>query len=288
MIRERLVVAGLFGIPVLAASAMVAWSAGKPVSAQTTDSFAKLAPIKGLVEPSDTVDLASSEKGIVQELTVEEGDSVKAGQVICRLESGVEEAALKTSQLQAESDDDIRVALFRHELAQIEYKRLQKLEQREAAGPMELDEARINEKYTGALVDKARQDKRIAQFRYQSDQKVIARRTIKSPMDGYVARKAKSVGELVDGVDDTVICNIVKLDPLHVLVAPLAETYGKIKRGDRARIEGDQLPGGKAEAKVILVDRLVAADSQTYTIKLELPNPGSRIPAGIKVMVTFP
>ncbi len=50
----------------------------------------------------------------------------------------------------------------------------------------------------------------------------------------------------------------------------------------------EQLPGGKATAKVILVDKIIQADSQTYTIKLELPNPNIAIPAGVKADVIFP
>ncbi len=288
MARERWVVAGLFGIPVLAAMVMVAWSGGERASAQTTASSARLGPLTGWAHPSETVDLASSEKGTIEALTVEEGDRVKKGQVVCRLESSVEQAALRVSEAQAKSDIDVKVAETRHELADIQLKKVRDLEEKQVAAPMEVDEARINEKYARSLIDKAIHDKGVAGFQFARDQKVIDRRTIKSPLDGYVAKRIKSVGELVDGVDDTTICQIVKLDPLHVLVAAPADTYEKIRRGDPARLDAEQLPGGVARAKVILVDRLVEAESQTYTIKLELANPDRTIPAGIKVMVTFP
>ena len=74
MLRERLVVAGLFGIPMLAASAMITWSMDERASAQTTASASRIEPLLGFVEPSDVVDLACSEKGIIEELTIEEGD----------------------------------------------------------------------------------------------------------------------------------------------------------------------------------------------------------------------
>jgi RND family efflux transporter MFP subunit len=288
MARERLLVAGLFGIPVLAAAAMVAWSAGQPASAQTTASSARLGPLVGWVRPSETVELASSEKGTIQELAIKEGDMVKKGQVVCRLESSVEQASLEISKVQAESKIDVDVAKIRHELADIQLKKVLDLEEKQFTAPMEVDEAKVNEKYARGLIDKALHDQRVAGFQFARDRKVIDRRTIQSPLNGYVAERIKSVGELVDGVDDTTICRIVKLDPLHVCVVAPAEIYGKIRRGGRATLDGEQLPGGTATAEVILVDRLVQADSQTYTIKLELANAGIAIPAGIKVMVTFP
>ena len=65
-------------------------------------------------------------------------------------------------------------------------------------------------------------------------------------------------------------------------------TYGKNREVDRATLKGEQLPGGEADAKVILVARLIKPDSQTYSIKLELANPGGIIPSGIRVTVSFP
>ncbi len=288
MLRERLVMAGLFGIPVGIAAVMMAWSTERPVSAQTTRASAALGPFLGLVQPSDMVDLASSDKGTIQELTIDEGHTVKKGQLICRLESSVEEAALQISKVQAESNIDIEAAELRHELARIEYERVMKIDKSDAAAPKEVDTARINKDYSASLVRKAKHDQQVAKYQYIRDQKVVERRTILSPLDGYVVKKSKSVGELVDGLNDTVVCQIAKMDPLYVIVPAPAVTYGKIRKGDTAVLEADQLPGGKATAKVILVDKIIQADSQTYTIKLELPNPGIVIPAGVKADVTFP
>ena len=287
MNRERLVVAGLFSLPVLVAVAMVAWSAGQPAAAQTTASSRPFRPLRGFTQPSDIVDLASSEKGIIETLHIEEGDTVKKGQVVCQLESSVERASLEVSKTQAESMIDIEVARIGYDLAKVELRRLEHLDERDAAAPMELIEAQITEKYRSRQIEKAEYDKRVIEVQYARDQKILARRTVRSPLDGYVAQKAKSVGELVDGVDDTIICQIVKLHPLHVLVPAPADFYGKVAVGDTARLEGEQLPGGKATAKVILVDRIVQADSETYAIKLVLPNPDSVIPAGIRVTATF-
>ncbi len=288
MLRERLVVAGLFGIPMLAASAMITWSVDERASAQTTGSASRVEPLLGFVEPSDIVDLACSEKGIIEALTIEEGVMVKQGQVICRLESSVENAALEISKTQADSEIGVETAKIGHELAEIQLQRVMEIDKRGAAARMELDEARIQEKYTRTQIAKAVHDQSVVKHQYERDRKVIDRRTVRSTLDGYVAQKLKSVGELLDGVDDTVICQIVKLDPLHVRVNAHADTYGKIRVGDLARLDAKQLPGGTASAKVILVDRVVGADSQLYMIKLELPNPDKAIPAGIKVTVTFP
>jgi hypothetical protein len=45
---------------------------------------------------------------------------------------------------------------------------------------------------------------------------------------------------------------------------------------------------GTFPARVIIVDRVVDAASSTFGIRLELRNPGNRIPAGIRCKVKFP
>jgi multidrug efflux pump subunit AcrA (membrane-fusion protein) len=44
---------------------------------------------------------------------------------------------------------------------------------------------------------------------------------------------------------------------------------------------------GSFSAKVAVVDRVIDAASGTFGVRLRLPNPGNRIPAGIKCSVQF-
>jgi multidrug efflux pump subunit AcrA (membrane-fusion protein) len=46
--------------------------------------------------------------------------------------------------------------------------------------------------------------------------------------------------------------------------------------------------GGELEAKVMVVDSLIDAASGTFGVRLELPNPGRRIPAGLRCRIEFP
>jgi len=44
---------------------------------------------------------------------------------------------------------------------------------------------------------------------------------------------------------------------------------------------------GPRQARVVIVDHVVDAASATFGIRLELPNPDNRIPAGIRCRVRF-
>jgi len=45
--------------------------------------------------------------------------------------------------------------------------------------------------------------------------------------------------------------------------------------------------GGDYAAKIEVVDRMLDAASGTFGVRLRLPNPGNRIPAGVKCKVRF-
>ena len=54
-----------------------------------------------VMEPHEIIDVASRVDGIVDELSVERGDFVEKGQVLAKLDSGVEEAAVAAARSRA-------------------------------------------------------------------------------------------------------------------------------------------------------------------------------------------
>ncbi|MBE0597923.1 MAG: hypothetical protein IH614_11695 [Desulfuromonadales bacterium] len=62
----------------------------------------------------------------------------------------------------------------------------------------------------------------------------------------------------------------------------------KIKKGMRGEVIPEAPVGGKLQAEVIIVDRMVDAASGTFGVRLQLPNASLRVPPGIKCRVRFP
>jgi len=60
-----------------------------------------------VIEPHEIVDVASRVDGIVDVLAVERGDMVAAGQVLAKLDSGVEQAAVATARLRAKASAEV-------------------------------------------------------------------------------------------------------------------------------------------------------------------------------------
>jgi membrane fusion protein (multidrug efflux system) len=56
----------------------------------------------------------------------------------------------------------------------------------------------------------------------------------------------------------------------------------------RAKVIPEAPIGGQYTAEVKIVDKVIDAASGTFGVRLELPNPNYRLPAGLKCKVIFP
>src|SRR3546814_13064645 len=65
------------------------------------------------------------------------------------------------------------------------------------------------------------------------------------------------------------------------LFAPIAQ-LGMVDVGDMVAIFPEDPVGGQYMARVKVIDRVFDAASGTFGMRLELPNPGNKLPAGLR------
>ena len=70
------------------------------------------------------------------------------------------------------------------------------------------------------------------------------------------------------------------------VIAP-ASLFGAVRVGSSGKVNLAPFLPGTFNAKVVVVDRVIDAASGTLGIRLQLPNPENKIPAGIKYSVQF-
>jgi multidrug efflux pump subunit AcrA (membrane-fusion protein) len=127
-------------------------------------------------------------------------------------------------------------------------------------------------------------NRRLADLELQRTTAEVALRTIKSPVNGVVVERFMHPGEFPK---QEKILKIAQIDPLRVEVyAPVAR-LGKITVGMTAHVKPEPPLTGEYAAKVTVVDRVVDAASGTFGVRLELPNPELKLPAGLKCSVRF-
>lgn len=235
-----------------------------------------------MIEPHMTAELSSPVTGILQEVLVERGDKVEKGQVVAKLNSGVEQSQLDLAMARAKLSSDIKANEARHDLAQRTEKRLSELLQKKLVANSEHDEAKTEEIIAHYQFLNAKEEKYIAQLERQRAEQILKQRSIVSPLTGVVVKRMKSPGEFVE---EAPLLKIAQIDPLNVeLVAPVA-LYGKIKLGMQAYVIPEEPLSGRYLAKVVIVDSVVDAASGTFGIRLELPNPDHKILSGLRCSI---
>jgi multidrug efflux pump subunit AcrA (membrane-fusion protein) len=130
----------------------------------------------------------------------------------------------------------------------------------------------------------ADENQRIAELELERARAALALRTVRSPITGVVTERLVDPGEFARGLP---IAKIAQIDPLRVEVFAPVALLGKVSVGMEAEVMPEAVSDGVYRVRVTVVDRVVDAASGTFGVRLELPNPDYRLPAGLKCKVRF-
>jgi RND family efflux transporter MFP subunit len=237
-----------------------------------------------LVEPYYLVDIGSPVTGVIESLEVERGDSIEVGQVLVRLESAVERAAVEVARGRTDMDALIQSHEARVTLGEQRKRRADRLFAGDALSRDRSEEAETEATVARLELEQAREKKRLASLELQHAIALLERREIRSPVSGVVVGREMAPGEVVD---DETILTVAQLDPLRVQVVLPGALFGTFRVGQLAEVQ-PELPGAPPqEARVVLVDRIIDAASGTFGLQLELPNETESIPGGVHCQVRF-
>ena len=237
-----------------------------------------------LIEPDRVADLGSSVIGVLESLRVERGDVVKKGQVLAALRSDVERATAEVARSRATTEADLRAAEANRDLARQKMRRAEDLVAKNFIAQQALDQARTDFQVAEHKMLQSREQLRVWGRELGVAQAQVGLRVIRSPFDGVVVERYLSQGERVE---EKPVFRVAKIDPLRIEVIVPAARFGTIRAGDVASVK-PELPGaGPVEATVALVDKVVDAASNTFRVRLALPNADQRLPAGLRCRITF-
>lgn len=247
--------------------------------------YADAGEFRGLIEPHRVLNIGSPSEGIIESVDVDRGDIVRKGQVLGRLQSGVERASMELAKARAEMESLIKGKEASKELFYGKKSRVEQLYKKELASPSEMEEANANWIVSEMQYKEAIESKKIAELEYQRTLEVLKRLTIISPVNGVVVDRYLSPGEYVR---EQPVLKIAELDPLNVEVILPAAEFPAIRRGMKATVIPEEPARDQYSATVKVIDRVIDGASGTFGVRLEIPNPGYRILAGLKCKVVFP
>lgn len=235
-----------------------------------------------MIQPHQIVQVGSAVPGVIDGIAVERGDRVTQGQPIVQLQAHVERAALAVARERAEGSGEVKVAASSRELARRELQRAQELYDQNFVSKTYLDKARAESGVAGGRTDQAHERRKLASRELELAAAQLEQRTIRAPISGVVVERFMSPGEYVD---QKPVLRLASIDPLRVDVLVPAIAFGQVETGMSGKVVPELLHHGEHHAVVKSVDRVIDAASNTFRVRLELPNPAAAIPAGLRCKV---
>lgn len=226
---------------------------------------AYIASAKGRIDiEGGVVKLAARRDGIVQKVLVEEGQLVKAGQLLAVLDD--EQARLSANLANAETEQArralpllaIRLAASRREVA-----RLEPLAPDQLIAKQDVDQARDQVQLVQAEISSSQAALHVATRRLEVANYEIEQRTVRAPLNGQIVRRQARPGDGVSTLNVTPMF-VFAPDAPRIVRAEVEERFlDRIKPGQTAQVVMEADEQQIFTAKVIRVGRVVGMRSPT-------------------------
>jgi HlyD family secretion protein len=234
---------------------------------------------QGIVYPVRYAELVMPVEGNIEEVLVHEGEFVRKGQPLIRLERQDYQARIGGAQTDvskfAAVIDQARVNL---EDAERELKRLQQLKQAGAIARQQVEQAETTVKRNQALLAQAQADYATQMEKVTEAGSLLDKTELRSPLDGKIAFLEVNPGERAAA--GVVLVRVADESAWEIRSDDLTElSVAKIKPGDAALITVDGIPGLEIPGKVTFIRPFgeKKRGDMTYTVKVVPDKWDSRI-----------
>lgn len=189
------------------------------------------------LEAVEEANIVSKVRGIIQEINVEEGDDVRAGQVIAKIEDDqyrIEAERAKATLDRMYNDFQRNKELFDKQLISAEVYENSRFEYEAQKSAYEL-----------------------AQLNYQHT-------SIKSPISGVISERMVKKGNMI-GIDQQVF-RVTDFDPIQAILYVPEHERSKIRKGQRAELLADAIPGQLFTGQVERISPTIDPTTGTFKV----------------------
>ncbi len=219
-------------------------------------------------------ELGPKSSGVLAAVLVDEGDKVKKGQPLFRLEANM--AALATKQAQV-GLEQARVGFSQ---AELDYHRAKSLFEQGAVSRAVWDQARIGYERAKVAVQQA-------EVALSTARTALGDTTVVAPFAGVVTAKRKNTGETVTMMPPTVVLVIQDLSKIEVRTKLAENALNRINPGQPMKVRFPSL-GEERDVPIDRINPSVDPVNRTLEIVGVIPNEDRKLKAGMLVEVTFP
>lgn len=219
--------------------------------------------LNGVTEANRLVRLKAQVEGAVKSIEAQEGDTLKKGDVIMRIDVRDRQARLAQAK-----------ALL--EQRRVEYQAAKKLNKKGVYSDVRFAQSHAEYEAAKAMVSSAQDD--------------FNNTTIRAPFAGVLEELSVEVGDLVGRgfvvQGDDSVATVVDFDPLIAV--------GQIPQQRRADLQTDQpatirlFGDDRHQGTIRYIGSVTNSDTRTFRVEVEIPNPDGKLPIGISAEMRLP
>jgi membrane fusion protein (multidrug efflux system) len=213
---------------------------------------AEVLSLVGSITANEMVDVRGEADGVVQDILFKEGQSVKKGQELVRLDESKFSAAVAEGE-----------ATFA--LSKANFDRAKHLFESQLISQQEFDQARTVFEATRANLE--------------FNKRLLKDARIYAPFEGIVGARSISPGQVIR--KEAVLTTIVDLDPVKVEFNVPEKFLGQVRVNQNIEIGVATYPGRKFQGKVFFISPYVDLTNRTALVKAEVPNPSGDLKPGM-------
>lgn len=190
--------------------------------------------------------------GLVEAIEFRSGEAVEPGDVLVRLDAGVDRAELNG-------------LLADRRLAELQFERAKKLYERGNTAKANLDEAR-------ARLERVKAD-------VAAKRATIRKKTIRAPFAGRLGIRQVDIGQYVDAGAEMVL--LQRLDPIYVDFSLPEQHFARIAEDQSVEVRVRPHPGEIFVGRVTAVNPGVSRETRNFRVRGRLANPELRLRPGM-------
>lgn len=230
---------------------------------------------------------------LLTELKVEEGQRVRAGQIIARQESRTQAAALNQARASlVAAEKNLATAQAERVNAELQFKRYRNLVAADVVARADFDAAkqRIDQAVAGVAARSA--DIAAAEAAVRQAEVALDDTLVRAPFDAVVLTKDADVGDIVTplgaaaGVKASVV-SIADMNSLQVEADVAESSISRITTGQPAQIQLDSLPGEHFDGRVHMIVPTADRSKASVKVKVAFVNKDPRTLPDMSAKVAF-
>ena len=242
----------------------------------------------GNVTPRRAVIINPKVSGKIEAIYVDEGDRVKKGQEIVRLEQTDFLLAVQRAEAALESARAaLKQAEVNYENTEKDYRRLKALFEKKVISQQEFDHIDAAYRSARAQLVLVRARVKEAEVALENAKVQLRDTVIRAPFDGYVTARFVDPGQRAYIMPPTNIIEIAEISEVKISIDVPEREFPFLRVGTPVEVQTDALPGRRFRGRITTIFPKVDPRTRTFRVEVTLKNPEGLLKPGMFCRVSI-